>query len=110
MKRRAFDGGRIRTFAHFPGVAYAARVALTSGARYAEAHRIVRRAFEIHLAGHKGIKIIDALGNCNVNWKGGGTTFTPESSNEFIETTIKPYFVMGEQRVPEGYRPIQVKP
>jgi 2-oxoglutarate ferredoxin oxidoreductase subunit beta len=100
----------IKTLAHFPGVAYAARVALTSGARYAEAHRVIRRAFEIHLAGVRGIKIIDALGNCNVNWKGGGTTFTPESANDFIEETIKPYFVMGEQRVPEGFKPIAVKP
>ena len=100
----------IRTLQHYPGVAYAARVALTSGARYAEAHRVVRRAFEIHLAGVKGIKIIDALGNCNVNWKGGGVTFTPESANDFIESTIKPYFVMGEQRAPEGFKPIAVKP
>ena len=70
----------------------------------------MRHAFEIHLAGVRGIKIIDALGNCNVNWKGGGTAFTPESSNDFIESTIKPYFVMGEQRVPEGFKPIAVKP
>jgi hypothetical protein len=44
----------IKTLQHFPGVAYAARVALTSGARYAEAHRVVRRAFEIHLAACAG--------------------------------------------------------
>jgi 2-oxoglutarate ferredoxin oxidoreductase subunit beta len=100
----------IKTLQHFPGVAYAARVALTSGPRYAEAHRVVRRAFDLQLAGVRGIKIIDALGNCNVNWKGGGTTFTPESANDFIEETIKPYFVMGEQRVPEGWKPIAVKP
>jgi 2-oxoglutarate ferredoxin oxidoreductase subunit beta len=100
----------IRTLAHFPGVAYAARVALTSGARHAEARRVVRRPFEVHLAGHRGIKIIDALGNCNVNWKGGGTTFTPQSANDFIESTIKPYFAMGEQRVPDGFKPIRVRP
>lgn len=99
----------VRTIAHFPGVAYAARAALTSGPRYNEARRIVKRAFEVHRDGHRGMKILDLLGNCNVNWKGGGVTFTPESANEFIEDSIMQYFVMGEQRVPEGYPPIRVK-
>jgi hypothetical protein len=27
-----------------------------------------------------------------------------------IEDTIEPYFVMGEQRVPDGFKPISVKP
>ena len=99
----------IRTLAHFPGVAYAARCALTTAPRYNEAKRIIKRAFEVHIDGHRGIKIVDALGNCNVNWKGGGVTFTPESANEFIEDSIMQYFVMGEQTRPEGYRPIKVK-
>src|SRR5262245_36288679 len=115
-----FQGGRdesvmgfpidiIKTLAHFPGVAYAARCALTSGPRYVEARKIVRHAFEIHEAGVHGMKVIDALGNCNVNWKGGGVTFTPESANDFIEATIMPYFEMGELRLPDGYRPVPVK-
>ena len=57
----------------------------------------------------QGMKIIDCLGNCNVNWKGGGITFTPESSNQFIEDSIMQYFVMGEASVPEGYPPIRVR-
>ncbi len=115
-----FHGGRdeevmgypmdiIKTLAHFPGVVYAARCALTSGVRYREASRMIRRAFEIHLAGIKGMKVIDCLGNCNVNWKGGGVTFTPESSNQFIEDKIMKYFEMGEAAAPEGYPPIRVR-
>ena len=97
----------IKTLEHFPGVVYAGRCALTSGVRYREASRMIRRAFEIHLAGIKGMKVIDCLGNCNVNWKGGGVTFTPESSNQFIEDQIMKYFQMGEATVPEGYPPIR---
>ena len=52
------------------------------------------------------MKIIDVLGNCNVNWKGGGVTFTPESSNAFIEETIMPYFKKGELRLPGGYKKV----
>ncbi len=99
----------VKTVAHFPGVAYAARVALTSATRYSQARKIVKRAFDIHLAGIKGMKIVDALGNCNVNWKGGGVTFTPETANEFIEDSIMGYFEMGERSVPEGYKPIVFK-
>ena len=55
------------------------------------------------------MKVIDCLGNCNVNWKGGGVTFTPESSNQFIEDKIMKYFEMGEATVPEGYPPIRVR-
>ena len=99
----------IRTLAHFPGVAYAARCAVTSGPRYGEARRVLKRAFDVHLDGHRGIKIVDVLGNCNVNWKGGGVTFTPETANDLIEDSIMGHFVMGEQRVPEAYRPIRVK-
>ncbi len=115
-----FQGGRdeevmgypfdvVRTVAHFPGVAYAARCALTSGPRYKEARRMFERAFELQTRGVKGMKILDCLGNCNVNWKGGGKTFTPESANELIEDSIKQYFVMGEAKVPEGYPPIVVR-
>jgi 2-oxoglutarate ferredoxin oxidoreductase subunit beta len=114
-----FQGGRdesvmgypidiVKTLAHFPGVAYAARCALTSGPRYVEARKVVRRAFEIHESGVRGMKVIDALGNCNVNWKGGGVTFTPETANDFIEQTIMPYFEMGELRLPPGLRPVRV--
>ncbi len=42
-------------------------------------------------------------------WKGGGVTFTPESSNQFIEDQIMKYFQMGEATAPEGYPPIRVR-
>jgi pyruvate/2-oxoacid:ferredoxin oxidoreductase beta subunit len=94
----------ITTLEAYPGVAYSARVALASGVLVKKAAKIVKRAFQIHLDGVRGMKVIDALGNCNVNWKGGGVTFTPQTANEFIESSIMKYFSIGEVRVPEGYK------
>jgi pyruvate/2-oxoacid:ferredoxin oxidoreductase beta subunit len=93
----------IQTLAAYPGVAYSARVALANGVLVKKATKTVKKAFQIHLDGVRGIKIVDVLGNCNVNWKGGGVTFTPQTANEFIESTIAKNFAMGELRVPEGY-------
>jgi 2-oxoglutarate ferredoxin oxidoreductase subunit beta len=93
----------IKTLEAYPGVAYSARVSLASGVLVKKAAKIVKRAFQIHLDGVRGIKIVDVLGNCNVNWKGGGVSFTPATANEFIEHTIMKYFEVGEVRVPEGY-------
>ena len=44
----------VQTVADYPGVAYAARVALTSGVRYQQARKVVKRALEIHRLGSKG--------------------------------------------------------
>jgi pyruvate/2-oxoacid:ferredoxin oxidoreductase beta subunit len=93
----------IKTLESYPGVAYSARAALASGVLVKKAAKAVKKAFQIHLDGVRGIKIVDLLGNCNVNWKGGGVTFNPQTANEFIESTIMKSFVMGEVRVPEGY-------
>jgi len=90
----------IKTLEPYPGVAYSARVALASGVLVKKAAKTIRKAFQIHLDGVRGIKIVDVLGNCNVNWKGGGVTFTPKTANEFIESTIMKNFVMGEVRLP----------
>jgi 2-oxoglutarate ferredoxin oxidoreductase subunit beta len=98
----------VATLSGFPGVAYSARVALSSGVRVKKAAKVVKRAFEIHLDGVRGIKLVDVLGNCNVNWKGGGVTFTPESANDFIESSIMGHFQMGEVRRPEGYKELKV--
>lgn len=92
----------VQTLASYPGVAYSARVALASGVLVKKAAKIVKRAFRYHLDGVRGIKLVDVLGNCNVNWKGGGVTFTPQSANEFIEASIMKHFHIGELRVPGG--------
>jgi pyruvate/2-oxoacid:ferredoxin oxidoreductase beta subunit len=94
----------IQTLAGYPGVVYSARGALASGVLVKKAAKMVKRAFQIHLDGVRGIKVVDMLGNCNVNWKGGGVTFTPQTANEFIESTIMKNFVIGEVRVPEAYQ------
>jgi pyruvate/2-oxoacid:ferredoxin oxidoreductase beta subunit len=92
----------IQTLQGYPGVAYSARVALANGVLIKKAAKTIKRAFQIHLDGVRGIKIVDVLGNCNVNWKGGGVTFTPQTANEFIESTIMNNFVIGEVRVPDS--------
>ena len=87
----------------------ATRAALASGVLVKKASKIVKKAFQIHLDGVRGMKVVDMLGNCNVNWKGGGVTFTPQTANEFIESTIMKNFVMGEVRVPEAYQKSEKK-
>ncbi len=57
---------------HMPGVAYAARCSTSFSKRLLSARKIIRKAFQIHLDGVKGMKVVDVMGNCNVNWKGGG--------------------------------------
>ena len=88
--------------APLPGCVFAARERLTTGPNVLKARKTMRRAFDIHLAGIKGIKLIDLLGNCNVNWK-GDQTFTPITANELIDQQVSTYFKLGVAKAPEGF-------
>ncbi len=89
---------------YLPGVAYAARCSTSSSKRLISARKMIRKAFQIHIDGAKGMKVVDVMGNCNVNWKGAGKTFTPLSANQLIEDEILKSFPLGEVRVPHDYR------
>ncbi len=83
-----------------PGCVFAARQIVTSGKNVLKAKRLLKRAFEYHLDGVRGIKLIDFLGNCNVNWK-GEKTFTPITANQLIEDEVSRYFTQGIVKTPE---------
>ena len=85
-----------------PGCVFAARERLTTGPNVLRARKTIKKAFEIHLAGVKGIKLIDLLGNCNVNWK-GDRTFTPITANQLIDDEVSKYFKLGVSKAPEGF-------
>jgi len=86
----------------FPGCVFAAREILTTGQNIFRARKSLEKAFKIHQDGVKGIKLIDFLGNCNVNWK-GEKTFTPVTANALIDNEISKNFELGTVKVPEGY-------
>ncbi len=88
--------------APLPGCVFASRQRLSSGKNIFKAKKVLQKAFEVHLAGIKGVKLIDFLGDCNVNWK-GDRTFTPITANQLIEEEISPYFRQGTVKAPEGY-------
>jgi pyruvate/2-oxoacid:ferredoxin oxidoreductase beta subunit len=85
-----------------PGCVFAARERLTTGPNVLRARKTIKKAFDIHLAGVKGIKLIDLLGNCNVNWK-GDRTFTPITANQLIDDEVSKYFKLGVSKLPEGF-------
>lgn len=89
---------------HLPGVAYAARCSTSSSKRLLSARKVIDKAFRMHLAGVRGMKVVDVMGNCNVNWKGGGQTFTPLTANQLIEDKILASFPLGEVRVTDDFR------
>ena len=84
-----------------PGCVFAARERLTTGKNVFHAKRTLKKAFELHLSGVRGIKLIDFLGNCNVNWK-GDRTFTPITANELIDEEVSKYFKLGVAKQPEA--------
>ena len=83
-----------------PGCVFAARERLTSGKNMFKAKKTLLKAIQYHLDGIKGIKLIDFLGNCNVNWK-GSETFTPLTANQLIEEKVIQYFTQGIVKSPE---------
>ncbi|MCB9557606.1 MAG: 2-oxoglutarate oxidoreductase [Deltaproteobacteria bacterium] len=83
-----------------PGCVFAARERITTGKNVFRAKKTLKKAFEYHVDGVKGIKLIDFLGNCNVNWK-GAQTFTPVTANQLIEDEVSKYFVQGTVKEPK---------
>ncbi len=82
-----------------PGCVFAARERLTTGKNIFHAKKTLKKAFDLHLSGVRGIKLIDFLGNCNVNWK-GDRTFTPITANELIDDEVSKYFKLGVAKEP----------
>ncbi|MGE5593638.1 MAG: thiamine pyrophosphate-dependent enzyme [Betaproteobacteria bacterium] len=78
------------------GVAYIARVSVTSPANVAKAKRAVKRAFETQLEG-KGFSLVEFLSTCPTNWG-----MTPAEALKWVDDKMAVYYPLGEYtKVPE---------
>lgn len=71
------------------GVAYAARVSLTTPANVAKAKQALKHAFEIQLA-EKGLSIVEMLSSCPTQW-----VMTPLDALKHIDNVMAEYYPLG---------------
>jgi len=84
----------LELLAPLPGVAYAARAALSSPAHIHKAKRAVRRAFQTQLDG-RGFSIVELLSTCPVGWG-----LTPIEAMRWLDAEMIPVFPLGELKAP----------
>lgn len=72
------------------GVAYAARVSLTSPANIVQARKAVRTAFQYQLDG-KGLSIVEMLSNCPTQW-----VMSPVDAMKHVDNVMASYYPLGE--------------
>ncbi len=78
------------------GVAYLARVAVSSPAQIHRAKKAIRTAFETQLAG-RGFSLVEVLSTCPVTWG-----MTPVDAVRWLEANMLPVFPLGQLRTPDG--------
>ena len=94
-------GGRDQAKAGYPirvceflspleGVAYAARVSLTSPGNVAKAKRAMKKAFQSQLDG-KGLSLVEVLSTCPTQWG-----MNPLDAMKHVDTVMTPYYPLGE--------------
>jgi len=94
-------GGRDQARAGYPikvcellspleGVAYAARVALTSPANVVKAKRAIKTAFQAQLEG-RGLSLVEVLSTCPTQWG-----MAPLDAMKYVDTVMAPYYPLGE--------------
>jgi len=100
-------GGRDQAKAGYPirvcellspleGVAYAARVSLTSPPNVAKAKRAIKTAFQTQLEG-RGLSLVEILSTCPTQW-----VMTPLEAMKHVDSVITPYYPLGEFKSPTG--------
>ncbi|MEW5865305.1 MAG: thiamine pyrophosphate-dependent enzyme [Bacillota bacterium] len=78
------------------GVAYIARVSVTSPANVVKAKRALKRAFETQLA-DSGFSLVEFLSTCPTNW-----AMTPVEALKWVDDKMAMYYPLGEYtHVPE---------
>lgn len=78
------------------GVAYIARVSVTSPANVAKAKRALKKAFEVQLA-DEGFSLVEFLSTCPTNWG-----MTPVEALKWVDDKMAVYYPLGDYtRVPE---------
>ncbi len=83
-----------KVLAQVEGAAYVASVSVDSPQAIINAKKAVKKAFEVQLAG-LGYSFVSILSTCPTNWG-----VTPVEALEWLQTKMKPQFVLGELKVP----------
>ena len=78
------------------GVAYAARVSLTSPANVAKAKKAIKTAFQTQLDG-KGLSIVEVLSSCPTQWG-----MSPLEALKHVDTVMAEYYPLGEFKTLSG--------
>ncbi|WP_084302012.1 thiamine pyrophosphate-dependent enzyme [Desulfonatronovibrio hydrogenovorans] len=78
------------------GVRYSARVAVNNIKNLKKARKVLKKAFEIQLAG-KGFGFVEFLASCPTNWR-----MTSLAANERVEKEMIPYFPLGVFKDEQG--------
>ena len=78
------------------GVAYLARVALSSVAHITRAKRAIRRAFQAQLE-DRGFSLVEVLSTCPVTWG-----LSPVEAVRWLDTHMLPAYPLGEFVTPEA--------
>lgn len=76
------------------GAAYVASVSVDTPQAVREAKKVLQKAFQAQLDG-LGYSFVSILSTCPTNWG-----VTPVEALEWVQTKMKPYFAMGELKVP----------
>lgn len=82
--------------ATLPGVAYVARVSVSSPKNVIQAKSAIRKAFETQIKG-LGYSLVEVLSQCPTNWH-----MTPVESVKWVEQKMMPYYPLGEFKIPKG--------
>lgn len=106
QKTTTSPGGRTVSRAGFPirvcellsgldGVAYAARVSLSTPANVTKAKKAMKTAFQMQID-RKGLSIVEILSTCPTQWG-----MTPLKCLEYVDSVMAEYYPLGEyKRVP----------
>jgi 2-oxoglutarate/2-oxoacid ferredoxin oxidoreductase subunit beta len=78
------------------GTAYAVRRTATNPKEIRRLKKAITTAFQVQMAG-LGYSLVEVLSNCPTNWG-----MTPIESLKWIETSMIPYYPLGDYKVVEG--------
>jgi 2-oxoglutarate ferredoxin oxidoreductase subunit beta len=78
------------------GVAYVARVSVSSPKNVIQAKRAIKKAFETQIRG-LGYSIVEVLSQCPTNWH-----MTPVESVKWVDEKLAAYYPLGEFKSPKG--------
>jgi 2-oxoglutarate ferredoxin oxidoreductase subunit beta len=78
------------------GVAYVARVSVSSPKTVVQAKKAIKKAFETQIKG-LGYSIVEVLSQCPTNWH-----MTPIESTKWVDEKMASYFPLGEFKSPKG--------